>query len=473
MDDQRSWFAGLLTSAQAASPVESVAVVARMLREQLAAAEVSFLITDFGNTAVVRLTETVDDVAGGSGRAEGIGLPGTVYEQVISSQRVWVGSGEAGETGAGPVLVIAPVTDRGDAIGLLELTLPVSPDRQTLERIVEAAHALAYVVIVNRRFTDLYEWGRRTTRLSLAAEIQHRLLPDSFTCDAGEFVVAGDLEPAADIGGDTFDYALGHEGLSLSLTDAMGHDVQAALLATVVVGALRNARRAGGGLAQQAHEAHQAVALHTAQARQAAADQSDQVHEAIAQYSGHAMVTGLLLHVAFDTGEATLVNAGHLWPLRLRDGRVEEISLAVDLPFGITPNPGYRVQSLDLRPGDRLVLLTDGMLEPHDTDQGLRHLIKQTSGLHARDAVRAFTQAVLERTNHDPRDDATVLCLDWPAPGHLEPDDESKETRYPEPALPAMSESSHTNRAAGLADRLRVRTPVLMVGGPGGVREGW
>ncbi|MDX3264716.1 PP2C family protein-serine/threonine phosphatase [Streptomyces sp. MI02-2A] len=290
------------------------------------------------------------------------------------------------------------------------------PDPQTVHCITEAAHALAYVVIVNRRFTDLYEWGRCTTRLSLAAEIQHRLLPDSFTCNAGRFTVAGALEPAADIGGDTFDYTLDRRSLHLSLTDAMGHDVQAALLATMVVGALRNARRAGAGLASQAKDAHRAVARYANQAHLVDSDRSDQVHEAIAEYGGQAMVTGQLLRVALDTGHTAVVNAGHIWPLRLRDGKVEEIALFVDLPFGVTPNPGYRVQSLDLRPGDRLVLLTDGMLEPHGTDCGLRSLIEQTGDWHPRDAVRVFTDAVLQATNHDPRDDATVLCLDWPGP---------------------------------------------------------
>jgi serine phosphatase RsbU (regulator of sigma subunit) len=411
--DEGSWLGGLLASVEEAPPVESVAVMARVLQERIAAVEVSFLITDLGGKALVRLTGAA--VEGDGGQPEQIELSGTVYDQVIRSQQVQMEVGKrAGEARSAPVRVLAPVTDRGDAIGVLELTLAASPDRQTVQLICEAAHALAYVVIVNRRFTDLYEWGRRTTRLSLAAEIQHRLLPDSFTCDAGRFTVAGALEPAHDIGGDTFDYTLDHRTLHLSLTDAMGHDVQAALLATVVVGALRNARRAGADLVAQAEDANRAVAHYADQAHQAIADQSDRVHQAIAEHGGQAMVTGQLLRVALDTGHTTFVNAGHVWPLRLRDGKVQEITPLVDLPFGITPNPGYRVQNLDLRPGDRLVLLTDGMLEPHGTDFGLRNLIEQTGDWHPRDAVRVFTEAVLETTDHDPRDDATVLCLDWP-----------------------------------------------------------
>ncbi|WP_326608237.1 PP2C family protein-serine/threonine phosphatase [Streptomyces sp. NBC_01800] len=400
---------------ESAPPEVAVAVLAELLTRRLAATEVSFLITDLGGKAVVRLTGAAGE--GGPEQPQRIELRGSIYDRVVRSQQAHVASGErAREAGPGPVEVIAPVSDRGDAIGLLELTLPARPDRQTMQLIVEAAHALAYVVIVNRRFTDLYEWGRRTTRLSLAAEIQHRLLPDSFTCDTGRFIVAGALEPAADIGGDTFDYTLDRHALHLSLTDAMGHDVQAALLATVIVGALRNARRGSGSLLDQANDAHQAVVDYAHQAHQAYANQSDQVHQAVAQHGGQAMATGQLLRVSLDTGQTTFVNAGHVWPLRLRDGQVEEIAPLVDLPFGITPNPGYRVQSLDLRQGDRLILLTDGMLEPHGPEADLCDLIRQTSEWHPRDAVRVFTEAVLEFSNHDPRDDATVLCLDWPAP---------------------------------------------------------
>ncbi|MFF1301095.1 PP2C family protein-serine/threonine phosphatase [Streptomyces sp. NPDC058296] len=415
MADERAWLGELLASVESAPPEVAVAVLAELLTRRLAATEVSFLITDLGGKAVVRLTGAPGE--GGPEQPQRIELRGSIYDRVVRSQQAHVASGErAREAGPGPVEVIAPVSDRGDAIGLLELTLPARPDRQTMQLIVEAAHALAYVVIVNRRFTDLYEWGRRTTLLSLAAEIQHRLLPDSFTCDTGRFIVAGALEPAADIGGDTFDYTLDRHALHLSLTDAMGHDVQAALLATVIVGALRNARRGNGSLLDQANDAHQAVVDYAHQAHQAYANQSDQVHQAVAQHGGQAMATGQLLRVSLDTGQTTFVNAGHVWPLRLRDGQVEEIAPLVDLPFGITPNPGYRVQSLDLRQGDRLILLTDGMLEPHGPEADLCDLIRQTSEWHPRDAVRVFTEAVLEFSDHDPRDDATVLCLDWPAP---------------------------------------------------------
>jgi hypothetical protein len=111
--------------------------------------------------------------------AVSVKLTGTVYERVLRTQQV-----DVRQTGNGAVLTV-PVTDRGEAIGLLELTLPQIPDEQVVADVAAAAHALAYVVVANRRHTDLFEWGQRTTHFTLAAEIQRRLLPSTYTCEAG------------------------------------------------------------------------------------------------------------------------------------------------------------------------------------------------------------------------------------------------------------------------------------------------
>ncbi|GAA0716224.1 hypothetical protein [Dactylosporangium roseum] len=103
--------------------------------------------------------------------------------------------------GGGVWTVWAPVTERGETIGLLELVLPVEPDASALVEVGRVAHLLGFVVIANRRHTDLSEWGQRTTPFNLSAEIQRRLLPGAFTCEAGAFTLSGWLEPAASIGG--------------------------------------------------------------------------------------------------------------------------------------------------------------------------------------------------------------------------------------------------------------------------------
>ncbi|MDQ0710746.1 hypothetical protein QFZ55_000198 [Streptomyces luteogriseus] len=121
---------------------------------------------------------------------------GTLYDDVIRPQRP--GAEDKGEGAL--VRIVAPVTNRGDAIGLLELFLPAAPDADAMREIGETAHALAYLVIANRSYTDVYQWGRRTSPLSLAAEIQHRLLPASLACEAAQLAEAGALEPADHVG---------------------------------------------------------------------------------------------------------------------------------------------------------------------------------------------------------------------------------------------------------------------------------
>jgi hypothetical protein len=105
-------------------------------------------------------------------------------------------------------VVLAPVTEQGEALGLLRLSLPHEPDAAVVSQISRIGHVLAFVVIANRRHTDLFEWAQRSTSFTLPAEIQRRLLPAAFTCEASAFVLSAWLEPAATIGGDTFDYSL-------------------------------------------------------------------------------------------------------------------------------------------------------------------------------------------------------------------------------------------------------------------------
>jgi len=382
-------FGKLLAAVEDAPPVAAADVLAEHLGEALGASEVSFLIADFSGEALIRLGHGGSETATrtqGPETAERVPLAGSAHGRAVAGQTVQV------ENGTDRPHVFAPVTNRGEAIGVLELRLPYAPDEQTLADIALAAHTLAYIVIANRRFTDLFEWGKRSVPLSLAAEIQHRLLPSSYTCEAGQFTVAAWLEPAGDIAGDTFDFSVDRDVLHLSMTDAMGHAVQAAVLATVLLGALRNGRRAGVGLAEQAHLASAELAEHVERSE---------------------FVTGQLARIDLRAGTATIVNAGHPPPMRLRDGRVEPVELEADLPFATGREHDYRVQPLPLSPGDRLMFVTDGMLERNAASVDLEALIAQGAGMHPREAVRHLVHALLEATEGDLKDDATVMCLDW------------------------------------------------------------
>jgi serine phosphatase RsbU (regulator of sigma subunit) len=379
----------LLEKVEAAAPIDSVQAVATALREMVDAHSVTFLVADFSGRAVVRLT-SAGRVEGarshGVEQAETLQLEGTVYERVLRAQQI-----DIEPVGEGARMTV-PVTDRGEAIGLLEMTLPRHPCREEIADIASAAHALAYVVIAARQHTDVFEWGHRSTPFSLAAEIQRRLLPLSYTCEAGQFTLAGWLEPAASVGGDTFDYTLDRSSLQVSITDAVGHQVAAALLATLLVGGLRNGRRKGLDLAGQAAYANDCLAENAAPGQ---------------------FVTGQLLRVDLKTGTAGIVNAGHPFPLRLRDGTVEEIDLRIEPPFGVVPGKSFDVQRFPLEPGDRIVLLTDGMQERNAVDLDVAAALADSADLHPREVVHRLGAAVLSETDGDLRDDATMVCLDW------------------------------------------------------------
>jgi len=380
----------LLERIEAAPPTDVIAVVEDELTGLVGAHGVSFLIADYLGRAVVRFSRLTWSVPDGREpvveHSEVIPLPGTVYQRVIQSQRPDVVDADPG------AVLVVPVTVNGDALGALEMRLSARPDEKVLLAVEAVAHALGYIVVVNRRYTDLFERGQRTEPLSLAAEIQRRLLPSAFTHQTRQFTVAGWLEPAATVGGDTFDYAVDHGMLHVSITDAVGNDVNAALLATVLVGSLRNGRRYGLTLADQTRLANDALAEHS---------------------SVGEFVTGQVLRVDLDTGLTTVVNAGHLFPLLLRGGRVREVELEIDLPFGLYPGREFRLQRLELRPGDRLLLVTDGVLDRNSMHREVPSALADSDGMHARELVHTMGDLVLGVTGGKLRDDATVLCLDW------------------------------------------------------------
>src|SRR4051794_35895085 len=382
----------VLLAVEKAAPVDAVQAVTRSIGVSLGASWVSFLVADMSGRALVRLVHVpIGAVSGGRRQDEDVAMvllfDGGPQEQALRAQRALV------EYVNGEHVVRAPVTQRGEAIGLLEIALSVAPTDAVVQRVSRAAHTLAFVVIANRRHTDLFEWGQRTTPFTLAAEIQRRLLPTSFTCEADSFTLAAWLEPAASIGGDTFDYSLARDLLHLSITDAVGHGVHSALSATLCVSGLRNARRRGATLLEQADAGNQALIDNAPQSS--------------------LFVTGLIGRLDLRTGILAVVNAGHPAPLLIRDATTHQVALTVNRPFGVLRHKPYRATQIRLRPGDRLVLLTDGMLERDAAELDLPARLQHLSGLHPREVVRALADLVLEAAGPTLPDDACLLVLDW------------------------------------------------------------
>ncbi|GEA87088.1 hypothetical protein Q760_00765 [Cellulomonas cellasea DSM 20118] len=338
---------GVLDAVEDASPVQAVEAATRALAAGLGARSVTFLIADLSGRALVRLTrvDTADPGTGqgadeddaarsdGGERAVSEPLDRDAGARALRTQSVQVMRSGGGRGAGESWTVLAPVTERGEALGLLELVLPAEPDAAQVAQITRTAHLLGFVVVASRRHTDLFEWAQRSTPYSLSAEIQRRLLPLGYTCEAGSFTLSAWLEPSATVGGDTYDYSLARDVLHLSMTDAMGHGVASALLATLCVGALRNARRHGLSLLEQADAANAALCAHQA------------------TVASEGFSTGLLGRLDLVTGVLELVNAGHALPYLLRDGAVESVDLPSHLPLGMFPEATYATTDVPLRPG--------------------------------------------------------------------------------------------------------------------------
>ncbi len=399
----------MLDTAEAASPVDAVEAVTRELGVALGAVTVSFLIADLSGRALVRLAhvvvvpdeqhpDTVGDRLDDEESAVQMPFDGGPVEAALRTQQLRVlppGESYLGGVRADQWTVLAPVTERGEVLGLLEMSLPAEPTDDVVAEIARTAHLLGFVIIANRRHTDLFEWGQRSTLFTLPAEIQRRLLPAAFTCEGGSFTLSAWLEPAANVGGDTFDYSLGRDVLHLTITDAMGHGVASALTATLCVGSLRNTRREGASLLDQA------AAANTALAEYAASVDED----------GYA--TGLIGQVDLPTGILGLVHAGHVAPYLAREGHVGPVDLTTGMPLGLFADAEHSVTELQLEPGDRVVFVTDGMLERNAAALDLIAEIGDTRSMHPREATRRLADLVLEVTGPTLADDATILVLDW------------------------------------------------------------
>ncbi|MFD1364352.1 hypothetical protein [Actinoplanes sichuanensis] len=159
----------VLLQVEKAAPVEAVEAVTRRIGIEVGALWVSFLIADMSGRALVRLSHVpFGAVSDGRQQDQDVAMvlpfDAGPREQALRSQRVLVDEGD------GRFVMRAPVTQRGEVIGLLELALPAAPTEAVVRAVARVAHTLAFVVIANRRHTDLFEWGQRTTPFTLAAD---------------------------------------------------------------------------------------------------------------------------------------------------------------------------------------------------------------------------------------------------------------------------------------------------------------
>jgi serine phosphatase RsbU (regulator of sigma subunit) len=299
---------------------------------------------------------------------------------------------------AGGVRVFVPLLDGTDRVGVLAFTAEGfdHDDRRLARRF---AGLLADVLVTKSMYTDRFFQARRRRPMSLSSEMQWSLLPP-LTMTNPQVALAGILEPAYDVAGDSFDYALNDNILHAAIIDAMGHGMDAATMATVAIAAYRHARRTDVDLPDLYAAIDQAIAT---------------------QFNEDRFVTAQMLRLDVNTGSLRWVNAGHPAPLLLRDRHVvRTLDSPTTLPVGFG-GADPQVSEEALEPGDRVLFYTDGITEEplaggqQFGDARLIDHLERTSqsGESVQETVRRLSHALKHARDETTTDDATLFLLEW------------------------------------------------------------
>ncbi len=282
----------------------------------------------------------------------------------------------------------------------LEIPLPLPPFTVQTGILLHHVFLLALLLFLILRFTGAV---RREAWLAgeieAAREVQNVLLPDKQDQCPG-FKVECIYQPANQVGGDFFQQiADGNGGMLIVVGDVSGKGLSAAMMVSVLVGAIR---------AEAAHGADPASMVVS-------------LNERMMGRSNGGFTTCLSAHITAD-GLLTLANAGHLPPYL--NGR--ELDVLGSLPLGIvsrtqtgvpddakrapTSSAGWEFETstVQLHPGDRLTFVSDGVVEAQSKSGELfgfdrtRDLSRKPAAAIA-EAARAFGQS----------DDITVVTVEF------------------------------------------------------------
>ena len=231
-----------------------------------------------------------------------------------------------------PALV--PTVDRINAI---LFQFPAGPFQLNLFQFTELFYLLSLAIIMVLRSTRVSrQQAILEGEMAAAREVQQVILPDEIETVAG-FSVESAYQPAQQVGGDFFQVLPAPEGgLLLVVGDVAGKGLPAAMLVSVLVGAIRG------------------VAEFTCDPAELLANLNDR----LVGRAGASFSTALVAHIS-ALGAVSIANAGHLSPYL--DGR--EIELQGALPLGVKSGVFYDTTHFHLPQGSRLTFYSDGVVE--------------------------------------------------------------------------------------------------------------
>lgn len=356
-------------------------VTAAHLRETSGAERVEVLLADLTMSTLRPVLDPDGD------------LGGLLEQRCFGSQRPVVDS-----TPGRLTRLLLPLTSWGDRAGVLRIEFGRPVDHELTEQLAEIADELAVAMRAADKDTDRYRRLQRRQRLTMAAELQWDLLPGR-SLTGERFQLAGALDPAYAMYGDHYDWAVTGDKLTVTVLNGHGDGIEAALLTTIAVNAMRNARRSGAGIVEQAELASDAI---------------------YSKYAGNAHVATLLLEVDLESGEVAAVDAGSPRAMIAKNGEIRTITLDQQLPLGMFDDGRYEIQRFRLGAGDRLLIVSDGVHaatpggRPEYGASALLTAVRRTRLQPPTEAVGTVMRGLRDyHDGIDPEDDAVVVCLDW------------------------------------------------------------
>ena len=291
-----------------------------------------------------------------------------------------------------PGSVLAPMLLRGRAIGVL-LAIDAPEDRLT-----ELARQAGVAVTLANVYTDVFDDARRRKETSAAAEIQQNLLPPRVARIAGG-VLAGNVLPGYEIGGDWFDYIENRDGAWLGIADSKGHGTTAAAIGGVALGAFRAKRRIGADMVETIIG----------------------IDETIRELD----VPGAFVNVVVarwhgPSSTFRWITAGHQSPLLISEGEVCELGDDREYPaLGLgEAGRAFEASSRRLAPRELLLLISDGVLDRRAGAggrfgiEGVRAVIAGLSDqVSAPALVRHLSDAIMGASADVLEDDATIVAF--------------------------------------------------------------
>ncbi|MCU1599734.1 MAG: protein serine/threonine phosphatase [Frankiales bacterium] len=333
-------------------------------------------------------------------------LASLAVDGTLAGRAYQLGDAQSQTEGDVGIRVWLPVVVGSHRLGVMTATFHAQPVPAMLDALRRLADAAAVLVQGKSAYGDAIIRLRRTHHLGVAAELHYSVLPP-LSFSGTNVTVSAALEPCYEVAGDVIDYSVDDGHTQVALFDGMGHGLHSAQCAVFTVAAYRSARRSGLGLIDVLSSVDDAL---------------------LTGLGGELFSTAVMADLDTDTGRLRWVNAGHPFPLLLRDGRVvKALETEPRPPLGLghlVTGGSIEVGAEQLEPGDMVLLYTDGVVEarsPAGEFFGVDRLselvcTQLAGGLAAPETMRRVVRDLLTHHEGQLTDDATLLMLEWHRP---------------------------------------------------------